>query len=296
MMFTIVKRTKKEISQTRSSIPSTGMLGRLSKPRVLGILPVCAFITTTLLLPIARPITTHAVGAMTGSDAPRAAGGNHIKEVIPERFQKKYQKWKAEYLSTKVGQEQWERYAHSSNFTLTITMSEEAGRGAGTDQYRWNDNGQLIAATITLGEQADEGFPSPFNYPVTSSLAHTEPFPPISGSILAATKLAHEFGHVIQVGTADARLFQLQNKLIPIYNHILLSNGRNTLDPKLVELAKQMKGTPVEIGQDRELWAEANALSFLRERCPEDGEYKSVFKAIKSAVESYAKEHMDRFR
>src|SRR5438067_9414451 len=115
MMFTIVKRTKKEISQTRSSIPSTGMLGRLSKPRVLGILPVCAFITTTLLLPIARPITTHAVGAMTGSDAPRAAGSNHIKEVIPERFQKKYQKWKDEYLSTKVGQEQWERYAHSSN-------------------------------------------------------------------------------------------------------------------------------------------------------------------------------------
>lgn len=291
MMFTILKRTKKEISQTRLSTPSTRIFGRVSKPKGFGILPVFAFIITTLLLPIAEPTTTHA-----GAEAPGAAGGNHIKEIIPERFQKKYQKWKAEYLSTKVGQEQWERYAHNSNFTLTITMSEEAGRGAGTDQYRWNDSGQLVAATITLGDQADAGFPSPFNYPVTSSLAHTEPFPPISGSILAATKLAHEFGHVIQVGTADPRLFQLQNKLIPIYNHILLSNGRNTLDPKLLELAKQMKGTPVEIGQDRELWAEANALSFLRERCPEDGEYKSVFKAIKSAVESYAKEHMDRFQ
>jgi len=296
MMFTILKRKKKEISQTRLSIPLTV---RLSKTRVLSILPVCAFIITTLLMPVVEPATTHAgggVGASAGSDAPHAAGGNHIKEVVSERFQKKYQKWKAEYLSTKVGQEQWEKYAHSSNFTLTIIMSEEAGRGAGTDQYRWNDSGQLIAATITLGDQADEGFPSPFNYPVTSSLAHTEPFPPISGSILAATKLAHEFGHVIQVGTADARLFQLQNKLIPIYNHILLSNGRNTSDPKLLELAKQMKGTPVEIGQDRELWAESYALSFLRERCPEDGEYKSIFKAIKSAVESYAKEHMDRFR
>ncbi|MDQ3818769.1 MAG: immune inhibitor A [Acidobacteriota bacterium] len=296
MMVTTFKRTEKEISQTRSPIYSIEMIGRPPELRASSILPICALILAALLLAAARPATTHAVRLGTGPYAPEAPSGNHIKEVIPERFQKKYEKWKAEYLSTKVGREQWDRYAHNSNFTLTITMSEEAGRGAGTDQYRWNDNGQLVAATITLGEQADEGFPSPFNYPVTSSLAHTEPFPPISGSLLAATKFAHEFGHVIQVGTADARLFQLQNKLIPVYNHILLSNGRNAQDPKLLELAKQMKGTPVEIGQDRELWAEANALSFLRERCPEDGEYKSVFKAIRSAVESYAKAHVDRFR
>jgi hypothetical protein len=179
---------------------------------------------------------------------------------------------------------------------LTITVSEAKGGGAGTDQYRWDESGKLIAATITLGSQMDEGYPSPVNYPVTSSLAHTEQYPSISGSILAATKLAHEFGHVNRTSETDAQLFQLQNKLIPVYNRILLSNGANVRDPRLVELSRQMTGTPVKIGQDRELWAEANALAYLRERCSDDGIYRAMFRAIQHAVEEYAKEHIDRFR
>ena len=292
-MFTMFMRKRERGAQCQLSSPSVGSW--LVRSKVLGLLIAGTVLFTMLLFPF---VSTHTTRAESSGDPSSKGlpGGSHIRELIPDRFQKKYEKWKSEFLSTKVGQEQWERYARNANFTLTITVSEERGKGAGTEQYRWNDNGQLIAATITLGDQADEGYPSPFNYPVTSSLSHAEPAYPIGGSVLAATKIAHEFGHVNSVALADARLFQLQNKLIPIYNRILLSNGRNVHDPKLVELAKQMSGTPVEIAQDRELWAEANALTFLRERCPEDGDYKSVFTAIKHAVESYAKEHVERFR
>lgn len=293
MMFTMLMRTGKRRAPKQLSSFESGRWLFLST--TLGVPLASMIIFTLFLFPLVETVTTRAE-SNGNSTSNKAAGGNHIKELIPDRFQKKYQKWKSEFLSTQVGREQWERYARNVNFTLTIIVSEDRGKGAGTEQYRWNDNGQLIAATITLGDQADEGYPNPFNYPVTSSLAHAEPSYPIDGSVLAATKMAHEFGHVNWVAATDARFFQLQNKLIPIYNRILLSNGRNVHDPKLVELAKQMSGTPVEIAQDRELWAEANALTFLRERCPEDGEYKSVFTAIKHAVESYAKEHVERFR
>lgn len=285
MIHPVSRRRREHLSRRRPSPLRAGRFPGGLLSTALGLHLAGTVLFTSLLFPLAGSASTRA-----------AAGANHIRELVPERFQKKYQKWKSEFLSTQAGRDEWESYARNGNFTLTITVSEERGKGAGTEQYRWNESGQLIAATITLGDLADEGYPSPFNYPVTSSLAHAEPSSPIGGSILAATKLAHEFGHVIWVAATDARLFQLQNKLIPIYNRILLSNGRNVQDPKLVELARQMHGTPVEIAQDRELWAEANALTFLREKCPEDGEYKSVFTAIRRAVESYAKEHVERFR
>jgi hypothetical protein len=254
-----------------------------------------AFLIILILFPLVETVT-HVSEASADAATNHESAGNYIRETIPNRYQNRYQRWKQEYLSTKAGREQWDRYARNRNFTLTITVSEERGAGAGTDQYRWDESGQLIAAVITLGARIDEGYPSPVNYPVTSALAHTEPYPTISGSILAATKLAHEFGHVNRAAETDAQLFQLQNKLIPIYNRLLLSNGANVHDPRLVELAKQMKGTPVKIGQDRELWAEANALIYLRERCPDDETHRPMFKAIQRAVAEYAKEHIERFR
>ncbi len=246
------------------------------------------------LLPLVESATPPGQATAGAPVSKEQTGG--IRELIPERFQKRYQRWKREYLSTEVGRKQWERYARNKSFTLTITISEQKGGGAGTDQYRWDENGQLIAATITLGAQIDEGYPSPVNYPVISSLSHADAYPGISGTILAATKIAHEFGHVNRTAQTDAKLFQLQNRLIPIYNRIMLSNGINIRDPRLLELSRQMTGTPVKIGQDRELWAEANALAYLRERCPDDGTYKPMFKAIRHAIEEYAKEHFERFR
>ena len=52
--------------------------------------------------------------------------------------------------------------------------------------------------------------------------------------------------------------YKLENRLIPVYNQIQLSNGHNVSDPRLVDLARQMGGTPVEIWEDREYWGETN--------------------------------------
>jgi YD repeat-containing protein len=288
----MLPRREPQISQERHSnlsrTPASFLATALSFPltgTVLFTFVLCLFIERA----------TPAIEACESPMVSHELAGNHIRELIPERFQKRYQKWKKEYLSTEAGREQWERYARHRNFTLTITISAEKGRGAETDQYRWDESGQLIAATITLGAELDEGYPNPVNYPVTSSLAHTESSTYIRGSILAAAKLAHEFGHVNRTANTDAQLFRLQNRLIPLYNHILLTNGRNIHDPQLVELAQQMRGTPVQIGRDRELWAEANALVYLREKCPEDGAYGRIVKAIQRAIEEYAKEHIERF-
>ena len=86
-----------------------------------------------------------------------------------------------------------------------------------------------------------------------------------SGSILAATKIAHEFGHVNRMTKTNPEIYRLQTQLIPLYNSILLSNGRNTHDPRLIELAQKMGGTPVEIWEDREYWGEVGAMLFLRD-------------------------------
>lgn len=225
-----------------------------------------------------------------------ARAENNIREVIPDRFQKRYQTWKKEFLSTEVGREQWRRYAANPDIALTITVSEERGEGAATSEYRWNDEGRLLAVTISLGSQIDKGYPNPVNYPVLNSLAPMESVPHVSGSVLAATKLAHEFGHVNRAASADGRLFQLQDKLIPTYNKIFFIKKRNVSDPQLRALAAQMGGTPVEIGRDRELWAEANAFVYLRERYPKSGLYEPVFKEIRRTLEAYAKEHIERFQ
>ncbi|MGH9970920.1 MAG: hypothetical protein ACREBG_24440 [Pyrinomonadaceae bacterium] len=64
----------------------------------------------------------------------------------------------------------------------------------------------------------------------------------VSGSVLAATKIAHEFGHVKRMAKVDPEVYRLQSQLVPLYNSILLSNGRNARDPRLIELAEKMGG------------------------------------------------------
>jgi len=293
MMMPMLMRRGKQTARGKCSAHAPGRAHTPFLKAALGLPCATTFFLLLVLFPFVETATP-VIEAYGGPLNVRDAAG--IREVIPERFQKRYERWKKEYLSTEAGREQWERYARNRNFALTITISEAKGGGAGTDQYRWDESGKLIAATITLGTRIAFIQLSPVNYPVTSSLAHTENYASISGSILAATKMAHEFGHVNRTSETDAQLFQLQNKLIPIYNRILLNNGANVRDPRLVELSKQMIGTPVKIGQDRELWAEANALTYLRERCADDGTYRPMFRAIHHAVEEYAKEHIERFR
>lgn len=293
MMIIMFARREKHIPQRRLPAGQSRMSCSSFLPILLKV-PLTSTILFTLVL-FSFVERTDGITEEREESATSYESAGNIREVILDRFQKRYQKWKREFLSTEVGREQWERYARNTDFTLTITISAEKGSRAEVSQYRWDENGKLIAATITLGSQIDKGYPGPFNYPVTSSLAPTESSPYISGNVLAATKIAHEFGHVNRTANTDAQLFRLQDKLIPIYNRIFFTNGKNTHDPQLIELVKQMRGTPIEIGRDRELWAETDALSYLRERYPDERTYRPIFQAIRRAIQDYAKEHIERF-
>jgi YD repeat-containing protein len=218
-----------------------------------------------------------------------------INEEIPAKYLSRYQQWKEEFLSTEAGREQWKFYQANPNFTLNIIVSRENAEGATTGKYKWNDQGQLIAATITLGVKLDEGYPNPIYFPVMNSLLPNDSFTRIGGSTLAATKLAHEFGHVNRTGKVDSQIYQLQTQLIPQYNKIFLANGRNPNDPKLLELADQIGGTPVQIWEDREYWGEANAMMYLRDRFTEENLRCALFNKIRHSVDLYAKLYEPRF-
>ena len=232
--------------------------------------------------------------ALSERSRPDDTGGG-IKEDIPSKYLERYQAWKKEFLSTESGREQWQRYATDPLLKLTITVTRDNAEGATTGKYKWNDNGQLTAATIVLGYRIDEGYPNPIYFPVMNSLVPTGTANDVTGHTLAATKMAHEFGHVNRTAKVDATLYQLQAQLIPQYNKIFLSNGRNPKDPRLVELAQKIGGTPVQIWEDREYWGETNAMVFLRDRFTEERQLCPIFIRIKSRVELFAKDYERRF-
>jgi hypothetical protein len=218
-----------------------------------------------------------------------------IKEIIPAKYAGRYSAWKRDFLSTDAGREQWRLFETNPQFTLTITMSSDNPEGASTGKYRWNQAGKLIAATIVLGYRLDDGYPNRIYFPVMNSLVPTDSSEPVNGTTLAATKLAHEFGHVLRTAQVDPQLYQLQGKLIPQYNNIFLNNGRKADDPRLLELVRQMGGTPVTIWEDREYWGEANAMVYLRDRILQDDLRCVLFNRIRNSVDLYAKPYEQRF-
>jgi YD repeat-containing protein len=236
----------------------------------------------------------HLANNRSGEAALRQQVRGGIIEDIADKYRKRYAEWKDEFLSTETGRRQWETYVNDSEFTLTITISNHNPNGGDTS-YEWDNSGRLEGATIVLGNRIDLGYPNPIYYPVMNSLA-TEQFELENGAdILAATKIAHEFGHVNHLMVADGALYQLQNRLIPAYNKILLSNGRNAKDPRLVDLAHRMGGTPVEVWEDREYWGEANAMLFLRDRIAKGTSRCAVFQRIRRSVDLYAQNYAERF-
>lgn len=218
-----------------------------------------------------------------------------VREEVPVKYLSRYQEWKQEFLSTEAGRNQWAFYQNNPNFSLNIIVSRENAEGATTGKYKWNDAGQLISATITLGMRLDEGYPNPIYFPVMNSLVPSASTNRIGGNTLAATKLAHEFGHVNRTGKVDATVYQLQSQLIPQYNKIFLSNGRNPNDPRLTELSQKLGGTPVQIWEDREYWGEANAMIYLRDRVTEENLRCAIFSKIRHSVDLYAKDYEPRF-
>lgn len=210
-----------------------------------------------------------------------------VVEIVPPQYRKAYLKWKAEYLSTEVGRKQWQAYVQLTNFRLFIMVSKELEHSAEAGGYIWDASGKLVAATILLGPKINSGYPSTSNYPVMCSLAPSNLPRDVKGEILAAAKLAHEFGHVNYTATQDAALYRLQNELIPEYNRIFKLTHFNFADARLVELARLMRGTPPEISQAREYQAEASVASYLKERFSGKGEYKMMPQPIREAIESY---------
>lgn len=218
-----------------------------------------------------------------------------IKEMIPAKYQSRYLAWKKDFLSTSTGRDQWALYENNPHFTLTIVVARDNAEGAATGKYRWNQDGKLVAATITLGSRIDEGYPNPIYFPVMNSLVAASTSEPVSGNTLAATKIAHEFGHVIRTSKVDSLLYQLQAQLIPQYNKIFLNNGRKADDPRLLDLAQQMGGTPVAIWEDREYWGETNAMVYLRDRITQDNVRCYLFNRIRHSIDLYAKQYEQRF-
>lgn len=218
-----------------------------------------------------------------------------INEDVPAKYRIRYDRWKAEFLGTEFGRAQWDKYANDKQFLLTIAVSSKKGKGAGTDKYLWNEAGNFVGATITLGDDLHSGYPNPIYYPVMNSLSSGDTSYMISGKILAAAKISHELGHVNQTANANRVFMQLQNTLMPVYTSIFLKNGRDTRDKKLVDLATQMGGTPVEIWESREYWSEVNALRYLNERISKEEYNCFVFNKIRQNIETYAKEYEDRF-
>jgi hypothetical protein len=213
--------------------------------------------------------------------------GEIINEDIDEQYKKRYEAWKAEFLKTKAGQALWNKYNDDQNFTLTLKFGANSGgqQGAETTGYHWNAGGQLDAATIILGAKLNSGYPSGDNYPVTSSLRPGSGETELSGDTIAATKIAHEFGHVGFTAGTSQQLFGLQNFLMPVWNNVFLSTGQ-TSQP---EIERLMGGTPVQINMMRERGAEgAGAVPYLRDRFPgKPGE--NMPKRIRQAIENFEK-------
>jgi hypothetical protein len=235
-----------------------------------------------------------AAGTGKAVSAAHPSGGGLV-ESVPAKYRERYQGWKSDLLSTESGRAQWEAFSSNPRFTLTVVVSDDDRHGAGTGGYRWDDSGQLVAATVTLGNRIDEGYPNPIYYPVMSSLSPLSETFPVEGNVLAAAKIAHELGHVKQAASTGGELFRLQNQLMHVYNQTLLSNGRDTRDKRLTELARRMGGTPVEIWENREYWGEVNAMLYLRERFKNEEQQRALCTRVRRTVELYAPDYAERF-
>jgi hypothetical protein len=212
----------------------------------------------------------------------------NLQEQIPNGYRGRYVRWKAAFLSADIGRQLWLRYACNPAFRLTIIVSDDMDMGGEIklEDYRWGE-GRLTAATILLGHRIDRGYPDSVYYPVLSSLYYLR-----SGwdtgkadDILAAAKIAHEFGHVDQAAKADPTLFQLQNRLAQVYVRRFRSNGHDPDDPALVAMAARMGGEPATLAGQREYWAETYALRYLLTRL-RPGKRRTLLRSVRKALAS----------
>jgi len=225
---------------------------------------------------------------------PGVPGHGYIEESIPEKYERRYRKWKREFLATEAGRQQWEVFSHHPTLILTITVSRDCSTGAKAGNFNWDVSGNLIGATITLGSNIDDGYPSPSFYPVLNSLRRLDGRKAPAGSILAAAKIAHEFEHINQA-SAGGLVYRATNEMVKTYNKLFIENGHNTHDPKLLELAVKMGGTPVEICEDREHGAEIKAMCYLFERLTDNALRRVLLANIKETINFFAVSFKQRY-
>jgi len=218
---------------------------------------------------------------------PLSSSRPHIEEVIPPQHRGKYQKWKREFLATETGRRLWDAYDHHPTLTLIIRVSQDLATGASTGEFRWDASGNLTNATITLGCKIDSGYPASVYYPVLSSLKGLDPFCAFGGPILAAAKMAHEFEHVNQA-SAGGIAYRDQNEMAYAYEALFSVNGYKTNDPRLLELAEKMGGTPVEIFEYREHRSETQAMRYLLERLENDKLRRVFLVSVKKTMNRVA--------
>jgi hypothetical protein len=217
-----------------------------------------------------------------------------IRESVPSLYRQKYETWKKALLSTEYARKIWDKYAKREDFQLNIKVSESVRYGAGTGDFIWDENGKLIGATITLGKEINKGTPDPVYYPVMNSISEqTQSLTGIS-DLLAAAKFIHELAHVTFTDSAAAGLIQKQNRIMQAYYNIFLTNGFNTMDPRLIKLQNELGAQPIDIWEDREYWSEVAAMNFLNEKISDDGIYCSIVRKVRINLNTFAPKYRDR--
>ena len=112
--------------------------------------------------------------------------------------------------------------------------------------------------------------------------------PPVDSTVVAAAKLAHELGHVERTGRMSMEVMQIQARLTPQYVTIFLNNGLNPRDRRLLDLERQMGGTPTRLWEEREYQSEVEAMRYLSEKLGTRPERCRIFRRIRLNLLEYA--------
>jgi hypothetical protein len=103
---------------------------------------------------------------------------------------KKYLRWKSNYLSHEGAQAQWDRLNDNKDLTVTLKWDNKSTKSV-TDGYQWNKAHDLTAATVTLAEKTGDtsfAMPSDAGYIHGSGISN--------GADRQAYVVAHEFAHI----------------------------------------------------------------------------------------------------
>ena len=176
--------------------------------------PATFVLLGTMALILSAPASPSAARAA----AARAAG---IREDIPGRDRARYRRGRTSSCRPTAG-------CRTGRPTSAIRDSDSPSRRrsrTGTAPGSAATSGTTPAGSSPPPSPSEPGstteYPEPVYYPVMNALKAGEIREAIGHTTLAATKIAHEFGHLGRMIATDAALYRLQTELIPWYNTII---------------------------------------------------------------------------